>query len=78
MNIPEAKVVRISGKGKGQKYYVVKCPYCECQHYHDVRGGLGNRGRHCLDLGWMSKRGRTLFPINQARYPNCSTYDIVL
>lgn len=74
---PIAPIIRISGKGKGTKYYVVRCPYCECQHFHPVKGGLGNRGRHCLDLPWMSKRGRAIFLGNKEKYGNETTYDIV-
>ena len=76
--IPEAKVVRISSAGKGMKFYVVKCPYCERQHWHSKNGGLGNRGRHCVDLRFMKKSTHRLFLINQEKYKGCGTYDIVL
>jgi hypothetical protein len=75
--IPEAPVVRISGKNKGTKYYVVKCPYCEHQHYHAMRGGLGNRGRHCIDIRFMKHATQRRFLRNCVKYGDCGTYDIV-
>jgi len=75
--VPVAPVIRISGKGKGMKQYVVRCPYCEQQHFHGVGGGLGNRMRHCLDLPWLSKRAREIFLRNQEIYGKETTYDII-
>ena len=74
--IPEARVVRITGKHSRQ--YVIKCPYCENQHYHAVSGGLGNRGRHCIDLRFMTNSARRRFLINNEKYGGCGTYDIVI
>ena len=75
--IPEAKIIRISGNAKGTKYYIIRCPYCENQHYHAIRGGLGNRGRHCLDFPFMKKRTQRIFLMNTKKYGDCRSYDIV-
>ena len=73
--IPEAPIVRITGKHP--RVYVVRCPYCENQHFHAVRGGLGNRSRHCIDLRFMRKPSQVRFIMNCEKYGGCSTYDIV-
>jgi hypothetical protein len=75
--IPQTKVLRISGHAKGAKHYVVKCPYCENQHYHGVKGGLGNRVRHCIDARFMPVKTRQRFLLNCIKYEGCSTYDII-
>jgi hypothetical protein len=75
--IPEAPIVRISSKGKGTKYFVVRCPYCTNQHYHAVGGGLGNRIRHCIDLPFMSKRAKAIFLGNKEKYGKEISYDII-
>lgn len=76
--IPEVKILKISGIGKGTKYYVIRCPYCETLHHHAVRGGLGNRGAHCLDARFMKEKPRKRFIKNKEKYGGCGTYDIVL
>jgi hypothetical protein len=72
--IPEAPILRISRR---PNQYVIKCPYCEQTHYHGMRGGLGNRSRHCIDVRFMTNYRKRIFLHNKLKYGDETSYDIV-